>query len=106
MRLVLQFGNANPINPLSFRYNTMSAFIVNPHDSSLAAAVDKAAEHLPEGWAIDICIERGSGVVILRNSGGDDQSEEFYRDERTLAEEVLDAVAYAKSQQPETPCTI
>jgi hypothetical protein len=39
---------------------------------NIDAAIDKAAEHLPEGWEINISIERhGYGVSLSKPDGSD-----------------------------------
>lgn len=56
-------------------------------------AVEYAAEFLPEGWEIEIKIERDSGVVNLYDEWGDDH--DYPSSFECLADEVRDAAEYA-----------
>lgn len=64
----------------------------------LSGAVETVCEHLPEGWSIDLCMEQGSAVVRLYDpeGGAPEDFDDYYDDTYTLAERVLNALAFAK----------
>jgi hypothetical protein len=72
-------------------------------------SIQNAAGQLPEGWIIDLCVERGAGWVELYDPDGD-RHELGEMPDASLAEEVDAAVAEAQrasgmapSPTPETP---
>jgi hypothetical protein len=63
----------------------------------LAAAVETAASELPDGYTIQINVERGAGTVDLIHEDGDSVSIDGA--DMMLAEQVLEALRMAKAEQ-------
>lgn len=61
----------------------------------LGAAIENAAENLPEGWDITLAIEKGAGVATLRDPHGNDICGGEY-DGDDLAETIENAIAFAR----------
>jgi hypothetical protein len=59
----------------------------------LFTAIEYAARDIPEGWEVRICIERGSGWVVLFNPAGD--VVDFDGDDLSVPNQVGQAVQYA-----------
>lgn len=60
----------------------------------LANAINAAARDLPDGWLIELCVERGAGWVELYNPDGDRHELEDAPD-LTLGEQVTAAIGEA-----------
>ena len=63
---------------------------------TLDQAVEYAAEHLPEGWKIEICVEKGAGWCDLYDPEGDFRSTPDYDSETKLGDQVREIVGIAK----------
>lgn len=64
---------------------------------ALHEAVEFAAEFLPDGWEIEIKIERDGGSVHLYDEWGDDH--DYPSNFECLADQVRDAAEYAIETQ-------
>lgn len=64
---------------------------------TLDEAMQKAAGHLPCGWIVSVCCERGAGWVELSNPDGDHINFDTSPD-KNLAEQIDDAIAHAISE--------
>lgn len=62
---------------------------------TLLNAIQEAAGNLPEGWIIELCVERGAGWVELYDADGDRHELDELPD-ASLAEEVTAAIVEAK----------
>lgn len=62
---------------------------------SLTAAINAAARDLPDGWLIQLCVERGAGWIELHNPDGDRHELEDMAD-LTLGEQVAVAISEAR----------
>lgn len=60
---------------------------------TLDDAVEYAAEHLPEGWYVEIYVESGSAWIRLENDAGD--GHDVDTSELSLADSVVKAVHIA-----------
>lgn len=62
----------------------------------LGAAIERAAESLPDGWQLVIDVERGAGSVSLLGPDGYTDLDDFAGDD--LADSIENAVAHAISE--------
>lgn len=60
---------------------------------SLEENINRAAAELPEGWIIEINVERGAGWVSLYDNEG---MSVVICEDGTLSEQVSDAIDYAR----------
>jgi len=61
---------------------------------NLYDAVENACENLPDGFKIEIYLERNSGCVSLTDPNGDEH--DFPSNRENMVDEVNDAVEHAK----------
>lgn len=59
----------------------------------LGEAIENAAKNLPDGYTINIALQRNSGVAELCDDEGDDR--EFPSNHESLADTINDAVEFA-----------
>ena len=59
-------------------------------------AIEKAADELPDGYEISLCIERDAGWVDLIDPSG--EHIEFPTNRESIADQILDALRYAIDQ--------
>jgi hypothetical protein len=59
------------------------------------ALANKVCQHLPEGWQLNLCMERGAAWVQLSNQDGDDVSLPDAAD-KSLEQQVNDALCVAR----------
>lgn len=70
-------------------------------DMALGAAINKAAEELPEGFQISIYVEQGSGWAVLTNPDG---SEDHLREtDLGLTESIAEFIRRAKGYVLDSP---
>jgi hypothetical protein len=62
---------------------------------ALLTALKDAARDLPDGWIVEVCVERGAGWVELYDQDGDRHEVEELPDS-SLAEQVAAALGEAK----------
>lgn len=70
------------------------------NEGTLEAAIEEAAEHLPYGWTIQLCVEQGAGWVELITPYGNAMPINDTPD-ATLAEAIKEAVASAVEGEKE-----
>ena len=58
------------------------------------AMANRVCKHLPEGWQLDLCMERGAAWVQLSNPDGDGVSLPDAAD-KSLEEQINDAICAA-----------
>lgn len=63
----------------------------------LERAIERAAEHLPQGWNIHISVENGAGWVLAERPDGTEV--EMYADETDFADQVCAAVQLARDEE-------
>lgn len=63
----------------------------------LGAAIERAAELLPDGWQVSIDVERGAGSVVLYGPDGPVDSDSYQGDD--LADTIENAVASALAEE-------
>ena len=68
---------------------------------TLDDALNKACSELPEGAEIYVTVEKGAGWVDARNWDGDDFSPDTA--DKSLAEQVIEALQWCKDSEPKTP---
>ena len=66
---------------------------VSDYHNELGKAVESAAEKLPEGYTINIVLERNSGDAVLYDEDGEEC--EFPSNHESLADTINDAVEFA-----------
>lgn len=65
-------------------------------NAAIGAAINRAAKELPEGWGIDIQIEKGSGTVDLHK---DFEPVEYDSDHEYLSDSINDAIDHALKEE-------
>lgn len=65
-------------------------------DMGMNTAIKNAACNLPEGWIINIGIEKGSGWVTITDIDGE---ENLIDSDATLAEQVQEATDFAEKME-------
>lgn len=68
--------------------------------ASLDDAIEYAAQHLPEGWNVYVCVEKDAGWVELMNPMT--ELIDVDRDDQPLVAQVYGAVAVARQLDPES----
>lgn len=63
------------------------------YHQQLGAAIENAAEKLPDGYTINIALERNGGVAELIDDDGEEV--EFPSNHESLADSINDAVEFA-----------
>lgn len=64
---------------------------------TLERALERAAEHLPQGWNIRISVENGAGWIRAERPDGTEV--ELYEDETDFADQVCAAVQIARLEE-------
>ncbi len=71
--------------------------------TKLEAAIEKAAGELPEGWVINICVERDAGWVSLEDENGHEEGNGPVDSEESYADCVLRLIEEAKGPKQQSP---
>ena len=71
----------------------MERNVMNDYHKELGKAVESAAEKLPEGYTINIVLERNTRDAVLYDADGEEC--EFTSNHESLADVVNDAVEFA-----------
>lgn len=68
-------------------------------DEQLGAALNEAARDLPDGWKIEITVERGAGWARLHNPDGA-RADDFEDGDLDLPESIQRGIEIAKGNRP------